>query len=406
MNPEPVPGAPGDADDLLRAAHARLLPADALTPDIAGSLRYARPVADGLVLAYALDLPGEVRILTDPDVERCGREELRQAAYENLMRVPVTHEEIPCEGTVLHSFYGDSHFVSSKALFLAAAVREVTGASLPHAGALVVVPSRHNLVYHPLADGTVADAVNHLAAYALGAFQDGPGALSPRVYWWHRGGLTSLTVVDEDSRTFSVRPPARLLDLMRGLVRLDGAGRLATRAAAEAPAPDPDRLARTTADALTALGQDPAAGPGDAFGSAVALAHARCAADPGPRGSTRGTPGAPPHSSAAPCSPGPGRRTAGPARTSSGGCRPCPPRRPPTPAAGSTPSTWRSCAGTGSASGGCARRPVTRSGRTRPWTRTSCTGSTPCGPTSPRGSPWTRSWRVSSRPCGRPVPTM
>ncbi|MCT7356001.1 immunity 49 family protein [Streptomyces sp. 15-116A] len=272
-----------EPDELLRGAHARLLPADSISPEIAGALQYARLVADGLVLAYALDRPTDVRILTDPDVEQVGPEELHEAAYANLMRVPVTHEEIPYDGTVLHSFYGDSHFVGSQALYLSAAVHRVTGESLPHAGALVVVPSRHNLVFHPIADGTVVDAVNHLAAYALGAYEDGPGPLSPRVYWWHRGSLTSLTVIDDDTRTFSIQPPPRLLGLMKGLVRLDGAGRLATRTAAETPPATTERLAElthATAESIARLSSGPAGGLGGAFASATALAHARCAADP------------------------------------------------------------------------------------------------------------------------------
>ncbi|MFB6947097.1 immunity 49 family protein [Streptomyces sp. NPDC060286] len=276
MNPDHTP----DTDELLRGTYARLLPADSITPEIAGSLRYARLVADGLVFAYALDRPTDVRILTDPDVERVGLEELGQAAYGNLMRVPVTREEIPLEGTILHSFYGDSHFVGSKALFLSAAVQQVTGESLPHSGALVVMPSRHNLVYHPIADGTVVDAVNSLATYALGAFEDGPGALSPRVYWWYRGGLKSLTVIDEDTRSFSIQPPPRLLSLMKGLVRLDRAGRLATRTADEAAAPGLAELARATAESIAGLSQAPTADLGSAFDAAVAHAHARCATDP------------------------------------------------------------------------------------------------------------------------------
>lgn len=275
-----IPNLTPDNDELLRGTYARLLPVDSITPEIAGSLRYARLVADGLVFAYALDQPTDVRILTDPDVERVGLEELGRAAYENLMRVPVTHEEIPVEGTILHSFYGDSPFVGSLALFLSAAVQRVTGESLPEAGALVVIPSRHNLVYHPIADGTVVDAVNCLASYGLGAFEDGPGAVSPQVYWWHRGGLTSLTVIDEDTRAFSIQPPPALLGLMKGLVRLSRAGRLAARTAAEPAAPDPAGITRATAETMAGLAQDAGAGLGDAFASALALAHARCATDP------------------------------------------------------------------------------------------------------------------------------
>ncbi|MCX4783876.1 immunity 49 family protein [Streptomyces sp. NBC_01264] len=275
-----IPNHTPDNDELLRGTYARLLPVNSITREIAGSLRYARLVADGLVFAYALDRPTDVRVLTDPDVERVGLEELGRAAYENLMRVPVTHEEIPVEGTILHSFYGDSPFVGSLALYLSAAVLRVTGESLPQAGALVVMPSRHNLVYHPIADGTVIDALNSLASYALGAFEDGPGALSPQVYWWHRGGLTSLTVIDTDTRSFSIQPPQPLLGLLKGLVRLSRDGRLATRTAAERAAPDPDGITRAAAEAIAGLAQDPGDGVGDAFASVLTLAHARCATDP------------------------------------------------------------------------------------------------------------------------------
>ncbi|WP_309140400.1 Imm49 family immunity protein [Streptomyces sp. PKU-EA00015] len=273
-------GGAGDesAEELLHGVHARLLPTESFTPDLVGAMRYARQVADGLVFAYALDRPTSVRILTDPDVERAGLQELGEAAYANLMRVPVEYEEVTIEGhALLHSVYGDSPFVASKALFLSELARQVTGEPLPDAGALVAVPTRHLLAFHPITDGSVADAINDLAAYAYRAHQDGPGSLSPRVYWWHRGALTSLTVIDDETRTFSLQPPPELYGVMKGLVRLDRAGRLADRATAEAP--DIDKLTQTTVEATAGLAQDPA-GLGDAFGSALALAHAHCAADP------------------------------------------------------------------------------------------------------------------------------
>lgn len=266
------------AAELLRGVHTRLLPTESLTPELADAMRYARVVADGLVFAYALDGPTAVRILTDPDVERVGLDELGEAAYANLMRVPVEHEEVSIEGgALLHSVYGDSHFVASKALFLSELARQVTGEHLPDAGALVVVPTRHLLAYHPIADGSVVDALNGLAAYALKVHEDGPGQLSPRVYWWHRGGLTSLTAIDHDTLTFSLQPPPVLLGVMKGLVSLDRAGRLAGRAAVKAP--DIGGLTHTTAEALARLAQEPT-GVGGAFALALELGHARCAADP------------------------------------------------------------------------------------------------------------------------------
>lgn len=263
---------------LLQGTRVRLLPPEALTPDIAGDLRYARVVAEDLVLAYAYDGPTSVRILTDHDLARDGLEDLGQVAHANLADVPVTYDEVPMEGRgTLHSVYGDSHFVATKALYLSDLALRVTGKSLPRAGALVVVPTRHLLAFHPIADGSVVDAANDLASYALGAYEDGPGSLSPRVYWWHRGGLTSVTVFDEGTRTLSLQPPPRLLGMMKGLVRLDRAGRITGRAPERAL--DVAGLLGATAGAVARLPQDPSA-LGDAFASALALAHARCAADP------------------------------------------------------------------------------------------------------------------------------
>ncbi|MEU6331471.1 immunity 49 family protein [Streptomyces sp. NPDC047049] len=264
--------------ELLRGVHARLLPVESLTPELTGAMRYARPVAEGLVFAYALDGPTAVRILTDADVERVGLEKLGEAAYANLSRVPVQHEEVSIEGrALLHSVYGDSPFVASRALFLDELARQGTGGPLPDAGALVVVPTRHLLAYHPIIDGSVVDAINDLAAYGLGAYEDGPGALSPRVYWWHRGDLTSMTVFDDTTHTLSIEPPPELLGLMKGLVRLDRAGRLAGRNTGKAP--DVGELTRKTAAAIGRLAQAPDS-LGDAFTSALELAHAHAATDP------------------------------------------------------------------------------------------------------------------------------
>ncbi|MFI0220403.1 immunity 49 family protein [Streptomyces lydicus] len=266
------------AEELLRGTHARLLPIESFTQEIANSTRYARVVADGLVFAYALDGPTNVRILNDADVARAGLPRLGEAAYTNLMRIPVKHEEVSFKGrAVLHSVYGDSPFIASKALFLSELARQATGTPLPDAGALVVVPTRHLLAYHPIVDGSVSDALNDLAMYALGAHEDGPGSLSPRVYWWHQGGLTSLTVIDHETRTFSLSPPPELLARMKVLTKLDRAGRLASRAAAQAP--DIAELTHSTAGAIVGLAQDRAQLP-DAFAAALTLGHARCAVDP------------------------------------------------------------------------------------------------------------------------------
>lgn len=267
------------AQEWLRRAYPRLLPDDFFPADAASGFRYVRPVAEGLIVAFALDAPSSVRILTDGDVARTGLEELWAAGRANLLSDPVEHVEVRGpQGALLHSVSGGSHFVASKALELPELVRAVTGRELPAAGALVAVPTRHLLAFHAIVDGTVVDAVNDLGAYALGAYEDGPGSLSPRLYWWCRGRLVSLTAFDRDRRTFSVVPPQELMDLMKSLRDRDGSGSPAREV--DDATVDVEQLTRTVAEFTTRLEHD-TSGFGGGFQAAVDLAHARCADDAG-----------------------------------------------------------------------------------------------------------------------------
>nr|WP_237500036.1 immunity 49 family protein [Streptomyces sp. SID8379] len=260
------------AEELLERTCLRLVAPGAVPADMADGFGYLRGVADGLNLALALDAPTSVRLLTDADVERAGADALWAAAERNLVREPVRCEEVRLDGhPVLYSVYGDSPFVSTKALILPELVAEATGKRMPEAGALVVVPTRHLLAFHPIVDGSAVDAVNDLATYAFKAHEDGPGSLSPRVYWWHEGRLTSLTVIDHETRTFTQRPPDELVAVLRALRGLDRAGRLVT----SAPAAEIAELTATTAESIGAEDGLPAA-----FASAVSLAHAHAVTDP------------------------------------------------------------------------------------------------------------------------------
>jgi len=66
------------------------------------------------------------------------------------------------------------------------------------------------------------EAVNALAQFGQGAYEDGPGRLSPRVFWWRAATLTSITVFDQESRTMSLSPPDELMTIMRRLAGTTG----------------------------------------------------------------------------------------------------------------------------------------------------------------------------------------
>jgi hypothetical protein len=204
---------------LLGDTYLRLIPDDYLPADAMGGFRYLRPVADGLLEAIALDAPDSVRILNDQDVARVGLDTLRAAGRANLVSEPVEYETTtrPEDGTPVHLVSGESMFVASKALVLAELMRLTIGQEPSDNGALVAVPSRHLLAYHPIADGRAVTALNDLASFAVSAYRDNPGPVSPRLFWWRAGALTCLTTLDRDTRRLTTTPPAELVALLNGL---------------------------------------------------------------------------------------------------------------------------------------------------------------------------------------------
>ncbi|BBA95671.1 hypothetical protein RVR_623 [Actinacidiphila reveromycinica] len=276
----PGPGPQAlSARELVEGVRLRLLPEDALDPVPATTMSSVRELADGVLLALVLDRPGGVGVLTDIDVRRAGHDALVDAALARLARLPVEHEEVStASGAVLHFLTADSPFTAGKALILGDVVRDLTGAELPDEGALVAMPHRAEVVYHPIVDGLASDVLDHLQAYVAGAHQAGAHPLSPRLYWWHRGDLVALTEVDPRTGGSALRLPAELRDLLRGMHRLHRAGRLAGRAGTDAAVDLPD-LTRATARSVKSLPEHPEALAGT-FAQAVALAHAACGQDP------------------------------------------------------------------------------------------------------------------------------
>lgn len=215
-------GAGVGAEDIRGSVYLRLVPDDAIPAEAASQFSYARPVATGLLEVLALDLPDSLRLLDNRDVARAGLEELRAAGHANLVEEPVDHDVTRTDsGATLHLVSGASMFVASKALVLGDLARSLTGRELPDDGALFTVPSRHFLVFHPLEDATAVGAINDLAAFGLGAHQDNPGPLSPRIYWWRKGAVSCLTEIDDATMTFSIVPPDELMTILRRLNEAD-----------------------------------------------------------------------------------------------------------------------------------------------------------------------------------------
>ncbi|HEX2313028.1 MAG TPA: hypothetical protein VHJ17_04800 [Thermomonospora sp.] len=182
---------PLDLSDFELAQHllrTRIYPAEADNGVLA-----ARPFAPGLIEAVVVDTPTTVRTVTVEEMDgwpvsgdalfMLGRANVRadgplQVEDSELGGVPVA---------VLHgwSFYAATHL---------AWLEEYVDIG-PY-GALVVAPSRSLIVAHPIRPGAgyeaTVRAARELQAQAHQAYEDGPGSLSPHLFWWRAGELTLL----------------------------------------------------------------------------------------------------------------------------------------------------------------------------------------------------------------------
>ena len=198
--------AKADSLDNVRAwLKVRLYHTDYLSQMGGSGLVHRRP-AEGLIETLVYDLPGSVRTVPPDHVRSWGlpEAELFRLGLANVRSErpgPLVQSFDVGKGAVIRALVGDSFFTASHILFL----EEHLGGT-PEFGALVAVPHRHAALFYPISDLGVMAAVNSMIPIAFGMYQEGPGSLSPGIYWWRPGRLRLLpTKVTAQSITFS--PP-------------------------------------------------------------------------------------------------------------------------------------------------------------------------------------------------------
>lgn len=215
----------GDFDEARPLLKIRLFPTDMALPDTCVTFR----PAEGVVAALALDLPDMVASVSSEQTGKWGKttEELFALALDNVRAEPdIRHLQQDVGGAQVHLLEGESFFTATHALLL----REHLPDPPPETGALVAMPNRHVVLYHPITDATVVQALNAMIPAAHGMFRDGPGSVSPHVYWWRDAAWWNdepfMRIPAEVSdRRIDVTPPhefvAKVLEPLTGEVMRD-----------------------------------------------------------------------------------------------------------------------------------------------------------------------------------------
>ena len=183
--------------ELLAGTYSRLVPEERLSR---GHLRYARPVAPGLVEVLGLDLEDAIAEYGDDQVAEYGPvEDLWRAGRSNLRRVEADDRRtLERDGGRVEVLLAESPYLASTLLVLDEVVERVTGqAPDPDLGVLAAAPNHHQLDFHVIADDSLLPSLNLIAAVGAVGHNDDAAGLTPDVYWWHHGRLERLTTVHD-----------------------------------------------------------------------------------------------------------------------------------------------------------------------------------------------------------------
>jgi uncharacterized protein YtpQ (UPF0354 family) len=190
---------------------ARLYPEDALKkiPTL-----MQRPLVEGLLEALVLDMPKSVRTLTRSEALRWGisEDELFMVGRQNLGAsgfLDETKASLP--SNAMHMLSGDAFYAASHLLVFERYVTE----PMPH-GMVVSVPKRDVILAHYIRNIGVLEAISGMLEVTVGMYEEGPGSLSPNLYWYRNGAFSNLAYTLSGG-SFSLLPSSDFSDLLHGL---------------------------------------------------------------------------------------------------------------------------------------------------------------------------------------------
>lgn len=175
----------------------------------------------GAISALVYDLPSSIRNVTPDEAKSWGRpmNELFDIALKNVREtcIPDVSEQDLGDGLKVMMLSDESFFVASHALSL----EEHYPACVGPFGALVGIPHRHVLLAYPIESLAIIQAIPKLIAVIIGMERDGPGSISPRLYWLQNGEFVDLPYQVDDN-TLKFAPPESFMEMLNLLGDLEG----------------------------------------------------------------------------------------------------------------------------------------------------------------------------------------
>ena len=171
-----------------------------------------RPGPEGTLEVLALDLPTTVRTVSRSEADAWGLDvdDLFDIGRQNLKATGMLKgNTIQLEqGTALTVYTGDPFYAASHALIIDDYIQNRSA----H-GVLVGVPKRDILIMHLIQNIGAMEAAGAMLQVIVGMHRDGPGSISPNLYWYHDGDFLALPYELED-QSLKFLPPDEFVELM------------------------------------------------------------------------------------------------------------------------------------------------------------------------------------------------
>jgi hypothetical protein len=173
-----------------------------------------KPYAEGIYAMLVFDLPDTVMNIQPEQLEKWGKslEEVYALGIENIQnKYAFDFRKEDIEGMDIFFSIND-HFFTGNILF---DIDQYEGA-LGKKGALVGFPHRHTIIFKPIDSMDFLSALNFMISATYGMHQEGPGSVSPHLYWYYEGKLMHLPYEIEDN-TLKFIPPQEFNDMLEDL---------------------------------------------------------------------------------------------------------------------------------------------------------------------------------------------
>jgi len=194
------------------------------TPADSGTLRQlgGRPFADGVIQVLAVDVDDAVRCVPASEIAANGwdvDEAWASARLQTeLLESPDEIHIVDIGGADLIHVFGERPFTAGTVGVIDDVIAEY--AHIGDLGAIVSIPLRHSVLVHPIDNASVRFGIAGMIPIARQLFKQGPGSVSPHLYWWRDGSLEWIpTFFDGTTSGVEFYPSPELADVVADLTR-------------------------------------------------------------------------------------------------------------------------------------------------------------------------------------------